>query len=142
MSARLRQRVAKRAGGRCEYCPIPEELDDLPFHIDHIIARKHGGKPTLDNLALACFNCSLFKGPNIAGIDPVSNRLTRLFHARRDHWSDHFHWDGPRLVGLTPIGRATIEVLRINLEGRQTHRRLLISAGLFFPDAEVRTGVQ
>jgi hypothetical protein len=37
------------------------------------------------------------------------------------------------LVGLTPIGRATIEVLNINNEERVELRALLISNGLFRP---------
>ena len=27
----------------CEYCRRPQALSDLPFAIDHIIARQHGG---------------------------------------------------------------------------------------------------
>jgi len=36
----------------------------------------------------------------------------------------------PALIGKTEIGRATIELLRINLPGSVEHRRLLIEAGL------------
>jgi hypothetical protein len=69
-----------------------------------IIARQHGGQTPLDNLAMACFHCHRFKGPNIAGLDPTSGQLVRLFHPRLDVWSDHFRLDGTRLVGLTPVG--------------------------------------
>src|SRR5580692_12396034 len=42
------------------------------FHIEHIIARQHGGSTGLDNLAFACWTCNLKKGPNLSGIDPVA----------------------------------------------------------------------
>src|SRR5450631_1539400 len=62
----------------------------------------------LDNLAMACFHCNRSKGPNIAGLDPASGELVRLFHPRTDIWTDHFRLDGTRLFGLTPVGRVTI----------------------------------
>jgi 5-methylcytosine-specific restriction endonuclease McrA len=56
MNEQLRELVWQRAGGRCEYCQLAQELDDLPFHIDHIISRKHHGPTVAENLALACLN--------------------------------------------------------------------------------------
>jgi hypothetical protein len=69
------------------------DLEFSPFQIDHIIARKHGGGSAEDNLAFACFYCNTHKGPNIAGIDPVSREVVRLFHPRRDVWKEHFFWE-------------------------------------------------
>jgi 5-methylcytosine-specific restriction endonuclease McrA len=43
------------------------------IQIDHIIARQHGSRTELDNLALACVHCNRFKGPNVAGLDPDTN---------------------------------------------------------------------
>ena len=80
-----------------------------------------------------CSFCNAAKGSDAAGFDPVSNTLQPLFHPRRDEWDKHFAWIGPRLRGKTPVGRATIVVLRINLPERIEHRRLLIRAGLFRP---------
>jgi hypothetical protein len=57
-----------------------------------------------------------------------------LFNPRRQRWHRHFEWDGPRLVGLTPSGRATIAVFNINAAHRIDLRELLIQAGLFPPD--------
>lgn len=68
---------------------------------------------------------------NVAGYDPESDELQPLFNPRRDDWENHFAWDGPVLRGKTPIGRTTIDVLRINLMERVEHRRLLIAAGVF-----------
>ena len=47
--------VRRRAGECCEYCRLPQSHSAIPFEINHVIARKHGG-PTADgNLALACY---------------------------------------------------------------------------------------
>jgi 5-methylcytosine-specific restriction endonuclease McrA len=93
---------------------LPAGLAETPFQIDHIIPRKHGGRTTADNLALSCFYCNSYKGPNLSGIDPMAEQIVTLFHPKRDRWEDHFQWLGPLLRGLTPVGRATITVLNIN----------------------------
>src|SRR5271156_5210547 len=62
----------RRAVGRCEYCRLPESAFRMPFVLDHIIARQHGGRTESANLALCCGRCNLHKGPNIASIDPQS----------------------------------------------------------------------
>jgi hypothetical protein len=101
--------------------------------MDHIIAKQHGG-PTVDhNLALACFFCNSAKGPNIAGVDPDTGKLAPLFNPRRQRWNRHFFWDGPRLVGRTRAGRATIAVLAINDPAFVAVRQALIDGGLFPP---------
>jgi 5-methylcytosine-specific restriction endonuclease McrA len=86
----LRQLVRDRAGGRCEYCGLPQEASSVPFEIDHVIAVQHGGRTVRGNLALACFYCNSSKGPNIASIDRVTKRLVRLFNPRRHRWDYHF----------------------------------------------------
>ena len=47
--------VRERAAGRCEYCRLPQKGTSVPFEIDHIISRKHGGRTHAPNLALACW---------------------------------------------------------------------------------------
>jgi HNH endonuclease len=106
--------VRRRAQNRCEYCHLAASVYPLPFHVDHIVARQHGGLTVLENLALACLHCNRHKGPNIAGTDPNTGELTRLFHPRTDHWNVRFEWTGATLTGRTAIGRATIHVLSIN----------------------------
>jgi hypothetical protein len=136
MDDRLREQVWRRAASRCEYCQMPQEFIDASHQVDHVIAEKHRGATTLENLALACFHCNNHKGPNIAGVDPATGQVTPLFHPRHDRWEDHFKWHGPTLAGLTPIGRTTVEVLEINLRHRVAHRRALIEEGAF-PTATV-----
>ncbi len=133
MDAGLRALVWNRAVRLCEYCRMPDEFDPLPFCIDHIISQQHHGPTVETNLALSCFNCNSYKGPNIAGIDPQTGRLTRLFHPRGDDWLDHFEWDEAVLTGKTPVGRTTIDVLNINDPQRVEHRRRLIEEQAFPP---------
>ena|SRR5438552_16533346 len=116
MKPSTRASVQERAGHRCEYCQLHQEDSPLAvMHVEHIIPR-HGGTDDLDNLALACIDCNLHKGPNLVGIDPETERVTDLFHPRRHRWEDHFEWRGIYLVGKTAIGRTTVRVLNMNSE--------------------------
>ena len=110
---------------------MAQELDDLPFQIDHIIARKHRGADNPENLALCCFADNNAKGPNLAGYDNVTCHVVRLFNPRRDRWSRHFAWRGAVMIGKTAIGRVTVEVLGINKPARVSLRASLIDEGRF-----------
>ena len=117
MTPALRNQVRERAGLRCEYCQLRQ--DDSPLaalHIEHIIPRVHGGTDDLENLALACIDCNLHKGTNLAGIDPETKQVTELFHPRRQRWEEHFRWSGIHLIGRTAVGRTTLRVLNMNSE--------------------------
>ena len=127
----LRLLVHTRAGGRCEYCRLPQNYCEVTHHLEHIVARQHGGSSTEANLALACHRCNLQKGPNLAGIDPATNRICELFHPRRDRWVVHFRLVGPMIEGITPSGRATVRVLALNDARRLEFREELILLGLF-----------
>lgn len=131
MDDALIQLVWNRAGQRCEYCHLAQVHSTLQFEIDHIIARKHGGQAIPSNLALLCFYCNSYKGPNIAGLDSGTGAITKLFHPRRHKWTRHSRWDGPVLAGRTAIGRTTIVVLEINDPQAIAARSALIEAGLF-----------
>jgi hypothetical protein len=123
--------VRQRAKGRCEYCHLPADVYPLPLHADHIIARQHGGQTVLENLALACLHCNRHKGPNIAGTDPNTGKLSRLFHPRVDLRNEHFEWTGAALGGRTEIGRVTIHVLAINDSDFLALREALIQEQAF-----------
>lgn len=133
MAKSRRQQVWDRAEGCCEYCQLPQTASVLPHEIDHIRSQKHHGTSAVSNLALACFYCNSFKGANVAGYDPTTDQLHPLFDPRQHVWDEHFAWQEAALTGQTPIGRTTIEVLRINLPERIEHRRRLIEAGVFPP---------
>lgn len=83
-----------------------------------------------------CSFWNLHKGTNLSGIDPKSGKKAWLFHPRRMKWSRHFRWDGPILVGRTPAGRATIQVLKVNDDDYVQTRAALISEGEFPPTDE------
>jgi hypothetical protein len=125
-----RRAVRKRAGGRCEYCRFPEELADVPFHVEHIVARQHGGVNALSNLALACDRCNLQKGPNLTTVDETTGQTIELFHPRKDAWTDHFAFRGPEIVGLTPTGQATARLLKMNAPRRLAIRAQMLRRGV------------
>lgn len=128
----LRQAVRERAGRRCEYCRLTDVLPQtLRFHLEHITARQHGGTTVMENLAWSCQRCNERKGPNLSGVDPGTSALVPLFHPRQDRWEDHFTWDGLSVVGLTPVGRATVWLLEMNSEERLRWRTALRRYGLF-----------
>ena len=111
----LRTLVRDRAQNYCEYCGLHQDAEPhYRFHIEHIIARQHGGPTESSNLALACYYCNLNKGPNLTAIDPETQQVVPLFHPRKDRRDQHFRADGPAVVGLTAIGRATSRLLKMN----------------------------
>ena len=108
--------VAHRAGHRCEYCRAPEAIFNLPFEVEHVVPQSRFGLDDEDNLALSCRACNLFKSDQQTGIDESTGEPVRLFHPRRDRWNEHFFVDSHdgTILGLTPVGRVTIAVLRMN----------------------------
>lgn len=127
MDAALRQRVRERANDCCEYCRLPAFVSRQEFHVEHVVARFHGGSDKLENLALACPRCNQRKGTNLGGLDPDTGAATALFHPRRDVWRDHFVTAGARIVGRTPIGRTSVWILDLNTEDRLKIREALVS---------------
>jgi hypothetical protein len=127
----LRRFVIQRAQGRCEYCLLHQ--DDAPdsHQVDHIIALRHKGQTKRHNLACACAECNRRKGTDFGTIDPATGAVIFLFNPRRQKWEDHFRLDGARIIGLTPTGQATVELLRMNDDDRLLERELLIAAGRY-----------
>jgi hypothetical protein len=134
--AELRRLVIERAGGCCEYCGAQAGFSSDPFTVDHIIPRSLGGPTNLENLAYSCFGCNQHKSVRVSASDPVTESLVPLFHPRRDPWKEHFAWndDFTLMLGLTPIGRATIEALQLNRFGLINLRRVLYAIGEHPPE--------
>ena len=125
MDRALREFVRERARHRCEYCHLPQAVDPFfTYHIEHIVARQHGGGDEEPNLALACYHCNSHKGPNLSAFDPGTGTLVRLFHPRQDNWDDHFELNGIIIVGRTPTGRATATLLQMNASDRRRLRAI------------------
>ena len=131
ISAKLRKTVTDRANRLCEYCLMLLDFSHDPFEVEHIRPISMKGKTVLSNLALACRGCNLFKSNKIEGFDAVSDETVRLFNPRKDVWSENFGWakDFTIVIGLTPIGRATVEVLKLNRDGLINQREMLYKFG-------------
>jgi hypothetical protein len=115
MDARTRKLIRERAGDRCEYCQLPANADEWPFHVDHIVAIVHGGADDPNNLCWSCTQCNLHKGSNFTSLDPATGAATNLFNPRTDNWRDHFALQSDaKILGLTPAGRATVRLLDMN----------------------------
>jgi hypothetical protein len=112
--AHLRRAVIARAANRCEYCGLAQIGQEATFHVDHVVPVVALGPTEFENLALACVSCSLRKGHRQTAVDPQTGLEVRLFDPRRDEWATHFRWEGVYVKGLTPTGRATEELLRLN----------------------------
>ena len=129
MDAATRDFVRRRAAGRCEYCLLRQEHCDLTHHVEHIVAKQHGGSDDASNLALACHRCNLRKGPNLTAMDPVTREVVPLFHPRSNDWAEHFIVEGERIIGITAIGRATVQLLAMNDTRRLELRAQILSSG-------------
>jgi hypothetical protein len=129
MDAELRDFVRRRAAGRCEYCRLPDAVQRLPFHVEHIVAKQHGGSNDADNLAWACDRCNAYKGPNLSSVDPYTGSIVELFHPRRDVWPEHFNMRDVEIQGISPSGRATVRLLQMNSRHRVELRRELLDEG-------------
>ena len=118
----LRREVIERAGNRCEYCLLPAEVAFFPHEVDHVVAEKHNGATEIDNLALACWRCNRHKGSDLTSFDPQTRQLSPLFNPRTQVWTEHFTYERERIIGLTPEGRTTVNLLRLNSKDRLTER--------------------
>ena len=114
----IQKQVRQGANYLCEYCHASEQWQYVAFTIDHVIPLTTSGADTLDNLALACFHCNRKKSGKTIAIDPQSGIEVPLFNPRQYSWSEHFIWsvDGLLIIGLTPMGRATVTALALNRE--------------------------
>jgi hypothetical protein len=57
--------------------------------------------------------------------------VVRLFDPRREAWEDHFVWSpgADRILGLTPVGRATVLALNLNRPSLVRARRAWVAVG-------------
>jgi hypothetical protein len=135
ITSQLKNDVVQRAKGCCEYCRSQARFAMQSFSVEHIVPRSRDGKTEIENLALACQGCNNHKYTKTEGRDPVSGDLVPLYHPRAQRWRDHFAWneDCTLIIGLTPVGRATVEALCLNREGLINLRRVLYTMGTHPP---------
>ncbi|MBI4631630.1 MAG: HNH endonuclease [Chloroflexi bacterium] len=135
ISLALRQRVAEIARYRCGYCLTSQITIGIPLHIEHIVPLVSGGETVFENLWLACPSCNGYKGIRTHAIDPETNQEVPLFNPRIQKWKEHFAWsnDGVEILGLTPVGRATVLALKLNNEYIVPSRRVWVAVKLHPP---------
>lgn len=138
----IRRVVRKRAHSLSEYCHSSEEASAAQFAVDHILPRSLSGSNHLENLALACQRCNSYRYNFTTAIDPHTQAIVPLFNPRTQRWAEHFIWtaDGLRIVGTSPIGRATCHRLDVNddyhNEGAIVKARRLWVQGGWHPPAD------
>jgi hypothetical protein len=112
----VERRVRAAARNRCGYCLSPQHLVMARLEIEHIVPRAKGGGDEEENLWLSCPLCNQHKGNRTAAPDPESGQTVPLFNPRTQDWFEHFGWtaDGLRVVGKTPVGRATVAALHLD----------------------------
>ncbi|MDX1524443.1 MAG: HNH endonuclease signature motif containing protein [Anaerolineae bacterium] len=132
MKDRDRTAPTRRHQGFIKFDPI-EGTERAPLKrrsvqwVEHIKPRGQSGKTSIDNLALACQGCNSHKYTKTKSHDPVSGTPVKLYHPRQQRWEDRFRWsdDFRLMVGVTAIGRATIEALQLNRAGLVNLRQVL-----------------
>jgi hypothetical protein len=132
----LRERIAEQAARRCGYCLTQEVVSGIPLTLEHIIPKAKGGQDVEENLWLSCRLCNEAKGVLIEAVDPQTDVTVSLFNPRTQVWIAHFSWseDGIRIVGETPIGRATVAALSLNSDFRVRSRAIWVQAGWHPPE--------
>ena len=134
--AEIVRRTREAARNRCGYCLAPQRIIGGHLEIDHIYPVAKGGSDDEENLWLACSLCNEHKSAKTEAVDPDTGQLVPLFNPRRQSWTDHFQWadNGWHIIGLTPIGRATVLALHMNTDfDAISSRRVWVMVKLFPP---------
>lgn len=78
----------------------------------------------------SCAKCNGFKGANVAALDPLTGDAAKLYNPRRQRWNDHFQLNpNATILGISPEGRTTVNVMRMNESSRLRERKILMLAG-------------
>jgi hypothetical protein len=135
VSQKIKRLVFERAGFICEYCLALLAYSPQPFEAEHITPVSKNGSDDVENLACACGGCNGSKYNKTHAPDPFDGKIVPLFHPRQMPWNEHFIWspDFLNIIGITAIGRATIEALELNRIGLINFRRALSKLGVHPP---------
>ena len=134
----LQRQVRAHFRDCCAYCRTAEALTVAIFEFEHIVPRSVGGETIFENLCLSCPTCNRYKATLQTALDPTTQQTVPLFHPHRQVSEEHFRWseDGTELVGLTPIGRATVTALKMNYPQLIRVRRMWVKVGEHPPKFE------
>lgn len=138
--AALKRSVRIQFADRCAYCQTAEALTVTTFEIEHIVPLAEGGATELTNLCLSCPTCNRHKATHTTAIDPQTRESVPLFHPQQELWEKHFSWniEATELIGLTAIGRATIELLKINRPQMVRVRKMWVKMGEHPPTRKIQ----
>ncbi len=127
----LRRQVRIDARCRCGYCQSAEFISGIKYEVEHLLPLALGGRTVRENLWLACPHCNPSKKDRTEAIDPVTSLVTPLYNPRQQSWYDHFCWssDGILIIGISAIGRATVQALHMNNDYVVTARRFWVAVG-------------
>lgn len=132
ISAALRREVIERAKNCCEYCLMGSQDRAIDFAIDHIIAEKHAGTTSIDNLCLSCYWCNSYKGSDLSSVDwDYGGKIVPLYNPRQHSWTEHFKLNGTHIVQLSANARVTVFLLRLNALERIKEREVLLTLGVY-----------
>lgn len=112
----IQRQVRAKFGDRCAYCRTAEFLTATTFEFEHIVPLSAGGQTIFENVCLSCPMCNRYKSDSFTAIDPLSKMECLLFDPQKQTWTEHFAWseNGSEIIGLTPVGRATVVALNMN----------------------------
>ena len=112
----LQRRVRECFADCCAYCQTAEDLTATTFEFEHIVPFSAKGETAFENLCLACPMCNRYKSDQVRALDAETLTEVSLYHPQQDRWAEHFSWneDATEIIGLTPVGRATIVALKMN----------------------------
>ncbi|MSR54119.1 MAG: HNH endonuclease [Gemmataceae bacterium] len=112
----VERRVREAAQFRCGYCLSPQHLVMARLEIEHLIAVSRGGSSDESNLWPSCPLCNKAKSDRPFATAPATGQEVPIFNPRTQLWHEHFGWssDGLRILGKSPIGRATVALLNLD----------------------------
>jgi hypothetical protein len=116
LPAAVRQSVRASGRDRCGYCQCQQKYSLVRLTISHLIPVSKGGTHNEENLWLVCSVCNRHKAAKITAVDPETGQIVPLFNPRTQTWHEYFRWSDDRsyVIGLTPVGRATVASLHLS----------------------------
>ncbi|MBD2608624.1 HNH endonuclease [Scytonema hofmannii FACHB-248] len=127
----LQRQIRNHFADCCAYCRTAESLTVTTFEFEHIIPLSAKGVTSFENLCLACPSCNRYKASRQTALDPITQEEVKLFHPHQQLWTDNFAWseDATEIIGLTPVGRATISALKMNRLQLTRVRKMWVKLG-------------
>lgn len=107
----LRAKIRQRAAFACEYCGVTETDTGGLLTIDHFQPTSKGGSDNPENLIYCCNRCNSYK----YNYFPNSDKEPSIWNPTQSIRTQHFFdLENGELKALTPVGKATIDLLRLN----------------------------